>query len=135
MEQLIIKILLIIVFIAFSLALFNGARNPRSQALRTIGIVIFLFCAIFAVIFPAIVDRLAAAVGVGRGTDLLLYGFIILFIGSALTGIRIHREQERKLTELTRHVALMHVTEPDPHKTDNVQPAESSANDTKSPLL
>ncbi|MBT1035411.1 DUF2304 family protein [Canibacter sp. lx-45] len=127
-QQIIIKIILITAFIAFALALFNSARSARSQALRTIGIICFLLCVIFAVIFPGAVNDLATAVGVGRGTDLLLYAFVVAFIGIALATTRRDREQERKITAIARHLAVLSTVRPE-HKENAGSSGESTSGD------
>lgn len=59
------------------------------------------------VVFPNIVNDLAQSVGVGRGADLLLYAFIIVFIGQSLSNARKQRKQDAQLTELARKFALL----------------------------
>jgi len=105
MDQIIIKILLILAFIVFAI-LIRASGSARSQAFRTIGLLVFFVAAVLAVIFPQMVDDLAIAVGVGRGTDLLLYAFIIVFIGQALTTARRRRAQDAQITQLARNIAL-----------------------------
>lgn len=106
MDQLIIKIVLITAFLIFGFVLIRAEASARSQAFRTFGLVVFLCAAILAVAFPGIVNELAAMVGVGRGTDLLLYAFIIVFVGQALSTARKRRAQEQRITELARKMAL-----------------------------
>lgn len=106
MDQIVIKVLLIVAFLAFAFVLIRAGGSARSQALRTIGMLVFLVVAIIAVLFPALVNDLAVSVGVGRGADLLLYAFIVVFIGHVLTNARKRREQDRQITELARKIAL-----------------------------
>jgi hypothetical protein len=60
---------------------------------------------------PDYTTKLAHRVGVGRGTDLLLYvsllgmGFILMLLVSSLRGL------QEKLTRLTREIALLRVDE------------------------
>jgi hypothetical protein len=64
--------------------------------------------------FPDSTARVAHLVGVGRGTDLMLYvwllasGFLFLVLHLKLV------TQDRKLTELARAIALAQVTPPAP---------------------
>lgn len=106
MDQIIIKVALIAAFMAFAFVLIRSGGSARSQAFRTLGLMIFLAAAIVAVAFPAIVNDFAVMVGVGRGTDLLLYAFIIVFIGQALTSARSRKAQDAQITELARRLAL-----------------------------
>lgn len=106
MDQIIIKTLLVVVFVVITIVLLRPSGSVRSQAMRTIGHLFLLVCAILAVIFPGIVNALAQFVGVGRGTDLLLYGFLVVFISSTLANTRKQRRQDEQITELARRMAL-----------------------------
>lgn len=106
MDQIIIKVLLILAFLVFAFVLIRSGGSARSQALRTLGMLLFLVVATTAVLFPTLVNDIAVIVGVGRGADLLLYAFIVVFIGHTLTNARKRREQDRQITELARQLAL-----------------------------
>lgn len=106
MDQLIIKVLLIVVFVVIAAFLLRPSGSVRSQAIRTLGQLVLLVCAVFAVIFPGAVNDLAQLVGVGRGADLLLYGFLVVFISSSLANARKQRKQDEQITELARRIAL-----------------------------
>ena len=106
MDQIIIKVVLSAAFVIFAFVLIRSGGSARSQAFRTLGLIVFLAAAIIAVAFPTIVNDFAVMVGVGRGTDLLLYAFIIVFVGQALTTTRARRAQDAQITELARKIAL-----------------------------
>jgi hypothetical protein len=59
------------------------------------------------VINPELTTRLAHSVGVGRGTDLLLYLFCLASTTVFLTLYKKNRTVEEKLTEVAREVALL----------------------------
>ena len=105
-DQIIIKVLLIGAFVIFGLILLRPGGSARNQAIRTITLLLLLVAAVFAVLFPAIINDLAQSVGVGRGTDLLLYAFIVVFVGNALTAVRHRRAQDAQITQLARQIAL-----------------------------
>lgn len=107
MDQFIIKFTLIATFALFAVVLLRSSTSARSQALRSIGLIFFLFAAILAVVFPQLVNDLALLVGVGRGTDLLLYAFIVVFLGQTLAIRRRNSAQNKQITLLTRTIALM----------------------------
>lgn len=67
---------------------------------------------VLAVIFPGVVTAVAQFLGVGRGTDLLLYGLIVVFIGNTLINQRRHRKIDREITQLARIVALQNAPDP-----------------------
>ncbi|MCP2637516.1 DUF2304 domain-containing protein [Microbacterium sp. HD4P20] len=106
MDQLIIKVLLIAAFLILAIVLLRPTGSARGQALRTIALVMLLVVAIFAIVFPEIINNVAVAVGVGRGADLLLYGLIVVFVANAVTTARKRREQDKQITQLARQLAL-----------------------------
>lgn len=105
-DQIIIKVLLIGAFVIFGLILLKPGGSARTQAIRTITLLLLLAAAIYAVIFPTVVNDLAVAVGVGRGTDLLLYAFLVVFVANALTTVRKRRAQDAQITQLARQIAI-----------------------------
>jgi hypothetical protein len=62
--------------------------------------------AIVAIAFPELLNSIANLVGVGRGTDLLLYGMVVVLIGNIISTTRRHRQMEREVTQLARALAL-----------------------------
>lgn len=105
-DQIIIKGILIGAFVVFGLILLRPGSSARTQAIRTITLLLMLAGAVFAVLFPAVIDDLARSVGVGRGTDLLLYAFIVVFVGNALSNVRRRRAQDAQITQLARQIAI-----------------------------
>ncbi|HQD98109.1 MAG TPA: DUF2304 domain-containing protein [Propionicimonas sp.] len=104
--QLPIKILLIAALAAFALILILPTRGSRQSAIRRLALLVLFAIAVFAVIIPDALSTVAAMLGIGRGTDLLLYGFIVVLLGQMLTTSRHYRAQERHITELARRQAL-----------------------------
>jgi hypothetical protein len=103
----IIKWLLIPGIVLAVVVALRSRASLRGQARRKILAVLTVVAGVVAVIFPDLLQALADAVGVTRGTDLLLYVLalvIIYLVGS--TGVRF-REQESRLVVLARQVALM----------------------------
>ncbi len=68
--------------------------------------VVLLSGAVVLVLFPDLTTRVAHLLGVGRGTDLLLYVSLIAGLHVALLLYLRTRELERKLTEQTRAIAI-----------------------------
>ncbi len=62
--------------------------------------------AIVAVLAPAFTTRLAHLVGIGRGTDLLLYALVMTFVFTTAGLYFRCRDIERRLVEVTRAVAI-----------------------------
>jgi small membrane protein len=59
-----------------------------------------------SVLFPGIVTWVAEQVGVGRGTDLLLYILVVAFMLVAVVLFRRIAELERKYVDLARVIAI-----------------------------
>lgn len=111
-DQLIIKIVLIIAFALFAVFLMFPGRGARHLALRRLAMLLLFGAAVFAIAFPQVINAVANFVGVGRGTDLLLYGFIIVFVANSLTLSRRQRHTDKQITELARRLAIAEAPKP-----------------------
>ena len=102
----IIKWLLVPALVAAVVLSLRARSSLRGQARRKLLAMVTVAFGVVAVLFPGTMQALADAVGVTRGTDLLLYGLalvIIYLVGS--TSVRF-REQEARQVLLARQVAL-----------------------------
>ena len=104
--------IILLVGITLVAALLLRRAGARHQAIRRLGLVVFGAFAITSVIVPGIWNALARLVGVGRGTDLLLYGTILVLLGYMATSYIRFRELENRFTKLARRVALDEVAAP-----------------------
>ncbi|MFC8922686.1 DUF2304 domain-containing protein [Cellulosimicrobium sp. NPDC057127] len=84
----------------------RSTANARHQAIRRLLLVAFVVAAVLAILFPEILSVVANAVGVGRGTDLLLYALVIAFVSYIATSHRRANQLARKITVLTRELSL-----------------------------
>jgi hypothetical protein len=101
----IIKILLIAGALGFGVLILRDTAAGHNL-IRRIGGLVVVVLGIIAVLWPQLTVYVANAVGVGRGTDLVLYVFVMVFLYStAATAQRIHR-LERQVTQLTRELAI-----------------------------
>lgn len=123
--QLAIKTILIVVFAAFAVFLMMPGRGARHLAIRRLVMLVILALTVVAVIFPAAINEVAHLVGVGRGTDLLLYGLIIVFIGNSILEQRRYRMIERQITQLAREIAVAKA--PAPGETEATVPGPRMA--------
>lgn len=110
--QFVIKIILVLAFAAFAVFLMLPGRGVRHAAIRRLVMVALLAVTVLAVVFPSAVNQVAHFVGVGRGTDLLLYGLIVVFIGNSILVQRRYRNTERQITELARQLAILQAPPP-----------------------
>ena len=102
-----IKIVLILAVIGLLLLLLRSHGTTRGGAYVKIGMAVFLvFCA-YAVIRPEDVSWVAGQLGVGRGTDLVLYLLVVGFGFFAISTYLRFKELELKYARLARAVALL----------------------------
>lgn len=128
-NQSFIKIVLIVFFLGLALFVVLPGRSVRGKALQRISWLLVILMAVVAVAFPGLTTRLANLMGVGRGTDLLFYGFVVVSIGYMLLTI-VHRKQaERAITGLARRVALLEAQLRDQGLLNDERPTKDSAAD------
>ena len=124
----IIKILLIAGALGFGVLVMRDSV-PGHNLLRRLGGLVVVALGIVAVLWPILTTKVANAVGVGRGTDLVLYVFVMVFVYNAVaTAQRLHR-LEHQITALTRELALRGAREPvreDPPPVDVEQRTDAS---------
>src|SRR6476620_5283636 len=99
-----VQIALVLAVIIVSVALMRGGSNARHLAIRRVMLLIFAFSAIFSIFFPELLSHLANALGVGRGTDLVLYATIVSFFVFMATTYQRFRHAETSLTKLSRRI-------------------------------
>lgn len=105
MKMVLIQVLLIAVVIAVVARLFRS-RGARAQAIRRIGLVLFAAFAAVSILFPAVWNQIATIVGVGRGTDMVLYALVVAFLSFTVTTYLRFRDLETNYTRLARRIAL-----------------------------
>lgn len=101
--QVLILSVLILLFAASVTALLRGWSGRRE------GLVWCALCvtAAVATIWPQVTVRVAHALGIGRGADLVFYcAVVVMMIGFWMTYIRL-RHLRRDVTVLVRHIALL----------------------------
>ena len=59
------------------------------------------------IVYPEIARRLAHYVGIGRGVDFVLYPLVIWLVRESLLSRRRRHEDEEKITELVRALAIL----------------------------
>ena len=103
----IIKILLITAALGVGVLVLREKVPRQQEALRRAAGLMVVLAGIVAVLWPDLTTTAANAVGVGRGTDLVLYLLVTVFAYAALTTTqKIHRLQH-DITVLTRELALV----------------------------
>jgi small membrane protein len=113
MKIVLIQLVLIGVVIGFAVRLLRG-RGARTQAVRRVGLLLFAALAVWSILFPSVWDQIARMVGVGRGTDMVLYALVVAFLSFTVTTYLRFRDLETRYTKLARRLALDEAGLPSP---------------------
>ncbi|MBE3075200.1 MAG: DUF2304 domain-containing protein [Actinobacteria bacterium] len=113
MKIVLIQLLLIVVVILTAVRLLRH-RGARTQAVRRLGLMIFAALAVWSILFPSVWNHIARLVGVGRGTDMVLYALVVAFLSFTLTTYIRFRDFESRYTKLARRLALDEAGPPQP---------------------
>jgi hypothetical protein len=103
----IIKILLILAVLGLLVLLLRSQGSARSSAFAKIGLCVLLLFGAYAIVRPEDVTWVAERLGVGRGTDLVLYAFVVGFGFFAVVIYLRFKDLELKYTRLARAIALL----------------------------
>lgn len=88
-------------------ALFVHDVTERKKNRRFLAIELVVFLAGGALILsPDVATRLAHWVGIGRGVDFVIYPLVIWLVRESLVSRRKRREEEERLTEIVRALAM-----------------------------
>ncbi|WP_182347295.1 DUF2304 domain-containing protein [Tomitella gaofuii] len=102
----IIQIVLIAAVLIFFIYYLRSRGSSRSSALFKLLFLAFCLFGIYTVVRPNDLTEVAQAMGVDRGTDLMLYALVVTF-GFTTVGTYLRfREQELRYTRLVRAIAL-----------------------------
>lgn len=98
--------ILLIVGVLFVVARLFRSRGARAQAIRRVGLMLFAAFAVVSILFPTVWNGIANVLGVGRGTDMVLYALVVAFLSSTVTTYLRFRDVELRYTRLARRLAL-----------------------------
>jgi hypothetical protein len=101
-----IQILLLIAALALLVLFVRNRHGVRVAAGKRVALVVFALLNIYAVIRPDDLTAVANLVGVGRGTDLLLYMLVVGFLSVTLNQYLRFQGVDHRLTELARVLAV-----------------------------
>lgn len=107
-----IKALLLVALLVVTWLVMRPVRSPRHLAVRRLGTLLVVLFAMFAVLFPRLLNDVARALGVERGINLLVYVLVLAFFVQIATAYRRDSDTERRLTALARAIALADVEQP-----------------------
>src|SRR4051812_16313975 len=106
-----IQAIIIIAAIVLLLIGLRGRPTHVHRAWKKIALLLLTVSMAVTVIFPNITNRLAHAVGVGRGADLLLYLLTLAFIAYALSSYMRQQAEKDAVHRLARKIALLEANE------------------------
>jgi hypothetical protein len=101
-----IQFLLVLAVLAILFVFVRASNAVYVQASKRVALVLFALVNIYAVMRPDDLSALAKLVGVGRGTDLVLYALVVAFMAGMFSFYQRFRVVDRRYTELARTVAL-----------------------------
>lgn len=101
-----IQILLLIAAFALLVLFVRNRHGVRVAAGKRVALVVFALLNVYAVIRPDDLTTVAKLVGVGRGTDLLLYMLVVGFLSVTLNQYLRFQGVDHRLTELARVLAV-----------------------------
>ncbi|MFJ6670346.1 DUF2304 domain-containing protein [Actinosynnema sp. NPDC091369] len=107
-----IQFLLIAAVIVLLVFFLKNHGTTKTAAGVKIGFLLFLVLAVVAVIRPVEVSKIAELVGVGRGTDLLLYALVVAFGFQTINTYLRFKELELRYARLARAIALRNAEAP-----------------------
>ena len=101
-----IQIVLILAVLTVLLVFVRSSHAPYVQASKRVGLVLFAVANIYAVMRPNDLSVIAHFLGVGRGTDLVLYALVVAFMAGMFSMYQRFRVVDRRYTELARTIAI-----------------------------
>lgn len=106
-----IQLLLIASIVVLGGLLMRRTGADSHLAIRRMLMALFVVAAILSILFPQWLSWVANLVGVGRGTDLLLYALVIAFFALAYIQHQRNLAAQRQVTLLARRLALLEASE------------------------
>jgi hypothetical protein len=101
-----IKLVLILSFLSVAVWAFRNRSRVGLRAGARLLALILTAAAIVSVLQPSITQEVANLLGVTRGTDLILYGFIVVLAWTSVGTYFRFREHEQRIAELVRASAI-----------------------------
>lgn len=101
-----IQIFLIVAALGLLVVLLRSRTSARTRAWKKLILIALTAVAVASILRPELTQRAANTVGVGRGTDLLLYLLTAVFLYVVVGFYLRFRDVERQLTVLARRLAL-----------------------------
>jgi len=104
--RIVLEILVILAILALGIY-FLANNHSKAQAWKKIIAIIFIGFSIFAIIFPGIADIIAEMLGIERGTDLILYGLILVVIYLIFSQSLAKKQEQNYRAKIVRRIAIL----------------------------
>ncbi len=127
MNYLWIQLLLIAGAVSLAFIFIRRWDAANTRAWKRIAFSLFVLVNIYAVLRPTDVTWVAHKLGVGRGTDLVLYVMVLAMGFLTLNTFLRFRSLEKKLTDLARTVAINEGSLANDKRLDLGSPAQADA--------
>jgi len=114
--MLVIQILLILAVLLMVGYFITRRGSARASAWVKLIFLAFLAFGVYALLRPDDLTVIAGWVGVGRGTDLVLYGLVVAFAFTTISTYLRFRDIEIKYARLARSVALQNAANENKHE-------------------
>jgi small membrane protein len=101
-----IQLILVVGVVLIGLFLTKASATDSHLALRRLALFGLLVAAIVLILVPRWLTWIAHAVGIGRGTDLLLYAFVLAFLVYVTSEYKRSVRINRTMTSLARELTL-----------------------------
>lgn len=101
-----IQIILIVAMLGIAFYLLRARESARHLAIRRALVLVALAAGIVIILAPGLLSLLAHLLGIGRGTDLLLYVFIVAALFYVVTDYKRSLQHSRANTQLARELTL-----------------------------
>lgn len=121
-----IQFLLIAAVVVLAAVMMRRTGADSHLAIRRLLLGLFVLAAVVSILFPQWLTWFASLIGVGRGTDLLLYALVIVFLAFVYTQYRRNLALQREITLLARKTALIDATGREDHPSDDDEGATRS---------
>lgn len=100
------QVILIVALVGIAVYLVRSTPSPRHLAIRRLVMLVALVVGIAVVLAPGLLTQVATLVGIGRGSDLLFYVFILTALLYVVNEYKRSVQLARANTQLTREIAL-----------------------------
>lgn len=109
--MILVQLLLIAAFVALFLYTLRSRTANSVSATKKLAFLTFMVVVLVAVLSPALVSDVANLVGVGRGTDLVLYLLAVMFCFYVVNDYLRGQDSRNQLHKLARKIAVLEALE------------------------